>query len=63
MKELTPEQRSQICKYILGPVWEKIYDEIITDEQKSPTNMKSIAFQMEEIFKSVAATFGMSGMS
>ncbi len=64
MNELTHEQRTQIKEYIIQTAWVHINDTLLTKEQQDDKEkMRAIAFEMEEIFKSVAAEFGLCGMA
>lgn len=61
--ELTSTQRQTIREYLVKDVWKHINHTTLTDEQRNnPERMKIVAFEMEEIFKNVAATFGLCGM-
>ena len=60
---MTEKQIKRIRKYLHKDVWQHIYINILTMKQKENSEeMKHIAFKMEEILQSVAATFGLCGM-
>jgi hypothetical protein len=60
---LTPKQRDEINKYLDTTMWDHIYDNILTEEQrKDERTMRNIAFEMEDILKTLAAWFGLSAL-
>lgn len=65
---LTAKQREGIRRLVLQETWRKIQNEIMTPKQaermeKNRQYASNIAFELEEIFKPVAAHFGLAALS
>ena len=59
---MTPEQSKQIAK-ILDDAWDRIYDEVVTPDQKDEKGtVKDIVFlfKLESMIQGFAANFGLA---
>jgi len=64
--QITDDQIRTMDDFLQKDTWDHIYENILTKEQRKEMKKnkgfrKTVAFQMEDVFKRVAATFGLAG--
>ena len=64
MTGITPEQSKEISTYLRDVVWVHIKEKILKHPDNIPKDKQAnILYDMEDIFKAEAATYGLTAMN